>query len=112
MTGKLVLTARQHSILDHVNQVGSAQIKDLAVTLGVSEATARRDFDEMAAFGLVERVHGGIVKSNGTAFERFHSEKMQSMLKEKQRLLSLKMVTAFFWTQVQPPFSLPKTLQT
>lgn len=86
MTGKLVLTARQQSILDHVNQAGSAQIKDLAVVLGVSEATARRDFDEMAASGLVERVHGGIVKSNGTAFERFHSEKMQSMLKEKQRI--------------------------
>jgi len=86
MTGKIVLTARQQSILDYVNNAGSAQIKDLAIELSVSEATVRRDFDEIALSGLVERVHGGIVKANGTAFERIHSEKMQSMLQEKQRI--------------------------
>ena len=86
MTRKFVLTARQQIILDHVNQFGSAQIKDLAVSLGVSEATVRRDFDEMAGAGLVERVHGGIVKARGTALEQYHSEKMQYMLKEKQRI--------------------------
>lgn len=86
MTGKIVLTARQQAILDTVNNACSAQIKDLAIELGVSEATVRRDIDEITAAGLAERVHGGLVKSTGTAFERFHSEKMQCMLHEKQRI--------------------------
>lgn len=86
MTDKSVFTARQQAILEHINNAGSAQIKELAVELGVSEATVRRDFDELAQSGLAERVHGGLVKANGTAFERYHSEKLQSMLQEKQRI--------------------------
>lgn len=86
MTGKVVLTARQQIIFDRVEENGSLLIKDMASELGVSEATIRRDFDEMALYGFVERVHGGVVKAGGTAIERFHSEKMQTMLTEKQHI--------------------------
>lgn len=86
MEGNGPLNARQHRILDYINRNGSAQIKELNTVHEVSEATIRRDFDDMARMGLIERVHGGAVRVNSTTFERAHSEKMTLMLSEKMRI--------------------------
>jgi DeoR/GlpR family transcriptional regulator of sugar metabolism len=83
MDGGGVLNARQRKVLAYINQNGSAQVRDLNLDYGVSEATIRRDFDDMARMGLIERVHGGAVRVSGTAFERVHSEKMSLMTSEK-----------------------------
>lgn len=80
------MNQRQRLILETVNQDGSASIKSLSQQFGVSEATARRDLDDLAASGYVERFHGGAVRVNSTTFERVHSEKMKTMLEEKQRI--------------------------
>lgn len=88
MAGANSLNARQAHMLEHVSENGSAQIKEFSAICGVSEATVRRDFDELTRLGLVERVHGGIVRTNGTSFERVHSEKMNLMLDEKLRIAS------------------------
>ena len=81
-----LLNSRQYKILDRINADGGAYIRDLDEELGVSEATIRRDLDELARMGLIERVHGGATKVNGTAFERAHSEKMRLMTEEKRRI--------------------------
>lgn len=86
MEGNHTLNARQQKILDYINVNGSAQIRDLAQVHAVSEATIRRDFDELAQFGLIDRTHGGAVRSNSTTFERVHSEKMTLMHEEKKRV--------------------------
>jgi DeoR/GlpR family transcriptional regulator of sugar metabolism len=44
-----------------VRGAGRATLADLAGRLGVSEMTVRRDLDELARQGLVERVRGGAV---------------------------------------------------
>src|SRR5205807_4899289 len=44
-----------------VRGAGRASLTDLAGRLGVSEMTVRRDLDELARQGLVERVRGGAV---------------------------------------------------
>lgn len=54
-------TARQKAILERLDSAGSASIAELMRTLGVSDETIRRDVKAMAAQGLVERVHGGVV---------------------------------------------------
>lgn len=78
---------RQDSILQYIRTHGSAQIKELSVLMGVSEATIRRDLDELDHSGKVERTHGGaICNHNGTSFERKHEEKMSIMEEEKRRI--------------------------
>ena len=52
----------------------------------VSEATVRRDLDELASTGKIERTHGGAVLHTGTGFEWQHAEKMQEMIPEKKRI--------------------------
>jgi DeoR/GlpR family transcriptional regulator of sugar metabolism len=44
-----------------VRNAGTAALSDLAVRLGVSEMTVRRDLDELQRRGLVRRVRGGAV---------------------------------------------------
>ncbi|MBA1335951.1 MAG: hypothetical protein HPY66_1770 [Firmicutes bacterium] len=78
---------RQKQIVEYIEKNGSAQIKALARYQNVSEATIRRDLDDLAASGIIERTHGGaIVIDRSTSFEHKHNEKMKLMLKEKSSI--------------------------
>jgi DeoR family fructose operon transcriptional repressor len=78
---------RQKQIVEFIHKNGSAQIKLLADYQNVSEATIRRDLDELAALGLIERTHGGAMAiDSSTSFEHKHGEKMKIMLKEKRNI--------------------------
>ena len=81
-----VLNVRQQEILDCINANGNANIRDFVGIYDVSEATIRRDFDELSKLGLIDRIHGGAVRVNSTTHERYHSEKMSLMLNEKKRI--------------------------
>ncbi len=50
---------RQERILDAVRLQGGARVSDLVDVLQVSDMTVRRDIEQLARRGLVERVHGG-----------------------------------------------------
>jgi len=50
---------RQERILEQVRLTGGARVSDLVDLLGVSDMTVRRDIEQLARRGLVERVHGG-----------------------------------------------------
>ena len=50
---------RIYYILETIEESGTISITDIVNTLGVSEATARRDLDHLAADNLIERRHGG-----------------------------------------------------
>jgi DeoR/GlpR family transcriptional regulator of sugar metabolism len=55
-----MLTAeRRQAILGRLERDGKVVASELAGALGVSEDTVRRDLRELAAGGLVQRVHGG-----------------------------------------------------
>ena len=55
-----MLTAeRRQAILGRLNRDGKVVASELVDALGVSEDTVRRDLRELAAAGLVQRVHGG-----------------------------------------------------
>ena len=49
---------RQQMILDYIRKQEGANIKELASYLEVSEATVRRDLDNLAEAGEIERTHG------------------------------------------------------
>ncbi len=50
---------RQMLIADEVRRRGAVKVSELTELLGVSDMTIRRDFDVLAAMGLLEKVHGG-----------------------------------------------------
>ncbi len=78
---------RQEMIVQYIRANGSAQIHALGEWLGVSDATIRRDLDDLDQVGKLERTHGGAICSRcGTAFERRHDEKMHIMQEEKRRI--------------------------
>lgn len=55
-----MLTNQRHAhILDRLRRDGQVIAKATALELGLSEDTIRRDLREMAAEGLLKRVHGG-----------------------------------------------------
>lgn len=60
-----VLTShRKQHLLDILRQTGQIIAKDLSEELGVSEDTIRRDLRELAAEGLLQRVHGGALPAS------------------------------------------------
>jgi DeoR/GlpR family transcriptional regulator of sugar metabolism len=60
-----VLTSqRKQHILDVLRQSGQVIAKDLSQELELSEDTIRRDLRELAAEGLLQRVHGGALPAS------------------------------------------------
>jgi DeoR/GlpR family transcriptional regulator of sugar metabolism len=55
---------RKSMILNTLKRDGQVVAKDLARTLGLSEDTIRRDMRELAADGLLQRVHGGALPAS------------------------------------------------
>lgn len=51
---------RLNEILEYVSQHGSMDVETAVERIGVSAATVRRDFDELAIRQLATRTHGGI----------------------------------------------------
>ncbi|MFD4858195.1 substrate-binding domain-containing protein [Streptomyces atratus] len=51
---------RHDRLLGLVQERGSARVSDLASQLGVSPVTVRRDVEELAGRGLLDRVHGSV----------------------------------------------------
>lgn len=52
--------ARRTRLLETLHREGSVRVNDLAGMLGVTSVTVRRDVAQLAAEGLVRRVHGGV----------------------------------------------------
>lgn len=54
-------------ILAAIGELGAVRVMDLAAELGVSEMTIRRDLDRLEEAGELTKVHGGAVRSGGSA---------------------------------------------
>lgn len=79
---------RRASILNFVNAAGSASVKELSSIINVSEATIRRDLDELGKENLIERIHGGAqaLQLGKTSFESAYYDKTTYMTDEKNRI--------------------------
>ncbi len=60
---------RKAFILKQIENQGEVRISDLAVALEVSEMTIRRLLTELEDEGLIKKVHGGAVGSQGRGYE-------------------------------------------
>lgn len=78
---------RQKKIIEYIEMNTSAQIHELAAKFRVSEATIRRDLDDLDTQGALRRTHGGAIKmSRSTSYENVYSEKISFMTDEKHRI--------------------------
>ena len=78
---------RQKKMMEYIETNTSAQIHELAEKFHVSEATVRRDLDELDQQGALRRTHGGAIKvDRSTAYESMHSEKIGLLTDEKRRI--------------------------
>ena len=59
--------ARHPRILEIARRKGAVTVEGLARALEVTHQTIRRDLADMAAAGLLDRVHGGAVLPSGTS---------------------------------------------
>lgn len=58
---------RQARILEEVRRAGGMRVSELTGLLQVSDMTVRRDIEQLASDGLVQKVHGGaVLRSNVT----------------------------------------------
>ncbi len=74
-------------MIEYIMVNKSAQIHELAARFSVSEATVRRDLDDLDRQGLIKRTHGGAIKlDRSTSFEHVYSEKLNLMPDVKHRL--------------------------
>jgi DeoR family fructose operon transcriptional repressor len=58
----MIFQKRKQKILQILEQTGEADIHQLAVELGTSEITVRRDLNRLAGDGMLYRTHGGATK--------------------------------------------------
>jgi DeoR/GlpR family transcriptional regulator of sugar metabolism len=80
-----MLTAhRKQLLLDRLRRDGRIVAKDLSAELELSEDTIRRDLRELAADGLLQRVHGGALPASPTVANLAARRDMAT--EEKRRL--------------------------
>ncbi len=84
MTRKLIPAQRHKRILEHLTRQHVVQNTSLAEMLRVSEATVRRDLEELDARGLLERTHGGAIFNQRLAQEPEYTSSAQSHPQEKR----------------------------
>ena len=78
---------RQKKMVEYIESNTSAQIHDLSAYFGVSEATVRRDLDDLDRQGAIRRTHGGAIKlDRSTSFEQMYNEKLSFCTEEKRRI--------------------------
>ena len=92
----MILNERHDAIMELLKENRSANVKELAKTLFVSEATIRRDLTEMKTLGLIERNHGGaILPDNAEEVSIFVRMNKNAKEKEKTATNALRRIPEF-----------------
>ncbi|MDX6266666.1 MAG: DeoR family transcriptional regulator, fructose operon transcriptional repressor, partial [Frankiales bacterium] len=61
ISGNLATEQRLDRMRDVLEKDGALRLADVAVDLGVSEMTVRRDLQQLESLGIARRVRGGAV---------------------------------------------------
>lgn len=83
-SGSVLTSHRKQYILERLRQIGQIVAKDLSVEFGISEDTIRRDLRELAADGLLQRVHGGALPASPAMGD--FATRLTVAAEEKQRI--------------------------
>ena len=61
----MIKAERQDKVRQLLEEQGTVSVKEISDALGVSDMTIRRDLEELASLGEIERVHGGARSAQG-----------------------------------------------
>lgn len=79
----MLTSQRKKAILETLRQEGQVLAGDLSERFGVSEDTVRRDLRELAAEGLLQRVHGGALPASPAVAPFAQREGMETAAKRR-----------------------------
>ncbi|KVG25355.1 DeoR family transcriptional regulator [Burkholderia ubonensis] len=79
----MLTTQRKKAILDMLRRDGQVLAGELSATFGVSEDTVRRDLRELAAEGLLQRVHGGALPASPATAPFAQRQDLESAAKRR-----------------------------
>ena len=82
----LISAARRAEVLQWVQSRRIVQVNELALSLGVSSSTIRRDLSQMEGDGLLRRVHGGAMVDEPGAVEPQRRDRESTAAPEKRRI--------------------------
>lgn len=77
---------RQQLLLERLAELQRISVAEICAQFSVSEATARRDLEQLAGQGLIQRVHGGAIAIRRAAPELPILERNQEQPEEKSRV--------------------------
>lgn len=77
---------RQKQILSLLSQQGRLSVAEIVTQFAISEATARRDLETLAAQGKAQRVHGGVIAAEQAPPEQPILERENEQTDEKIRI--------------------------
>lgn len=86
MTDFIPIPERQKQILSLLTRHGRLSVTDIVEQFSISEATARRDLESLAAQGKVQRVHGGVIVVEKAPPELPILERESEQAEEKARI--------------------------
>lgn len=75
---------RQEQILKAIREQGRARVSDLCERFDASEATIRRDLDQLEESGFVKRIHGGAVAVKEPGEEQAVLQRLDWQAEEKR----------------------------
>jgi DeoR/GlpR family transcriptional regulator of sugar metabolism len=85
-SGRDLAPQRRQRIRSIVEGRRAVRLDELSLAVAVSQATVRRDLDELEAEGLVRRVHGGVVAVDERPAEPHFEVKAAEAAEEKERI--------------------------
>jgi DeoR/GlpR family transcriptional regulator of sugar metabolism len=88
----MLTTQRKKAILDALKRDGQVLATELSAGFGVSEDTVRRDLRELAAEGLLQRVHGGALPASPAIAPFAHRQEMESDAKRRIARCAARMI--------------------
>ena len=88
----MLAAQRRDLLLDRLRRDGRVVAKDLAVELGVSEDSVRRDLRELAAAGLCQRVYGGALPVSPAIADHAGRERVEPASKERVAAAAARLV--------------------
>jgi DeoR/GlpR family transcriptional regulator of sugar metabolism len=77
---------RQHKILQILEKSPGVRVSDLSASLGVSQATVRRDLDRLSEVGQIQRIHGGAILTERVRLQAPVIQRITQNSDEKRRI--------------------------
>lgn len=80
---ELDINQRRMQILDILEKESKIKVSDLGQLFDISDVTIRNDLRDLEEAGLLERVHGGAIRSNKAYYSMTFKERLQTNRQEK-----------------------------